>query len=219
MAVVNPRLQFMREYKLVVVGGGGVDKRDFAIQFIQSNVLDEPDPTIEDSYQKQCVVDDEVVLLDVLDTSGQEEYGAMREQYMRTGEGFLLVYSITSRNSFEEIETFYQQIIRVKDRDAFPVVIVANHCEREYERQVGMNEGRELARRLNCGFVEASTTGRINVDEAFYTLVREIKRHASDQYKPIQPPTLPPKDALQDQEQEEERRSSKCWCSDGCVLA
>ena len=45
------------------------------------------------------MIDDEVALLDVLDTAGQEEYSAMREQYMRTGEGFLLVYSITSRNS------------------------------------------------------------------------------------------------------------------------
>ena len=59
-----------------------------------------------DSYRKQCVIDDEVALLDVLDTAGQEEYSAMREQYMRTGEGFLLVYSITSRQSFDEIMTF-----------------------------------------------------------------------------------------------------------------
>jgi GTPase KRas len=63
----------------------------------------------------------------------------MREQYMRTGEGFLLVYSITSRNSFEEISTFHQQILRVKDKDTFPVVIAANKCDLEYERQVGMN--------------------------------------------------------------------------------
>lgn len=58
---------------------------------------------------------------------------------MRTGEGFLLVYSITSRNSFEEISTFHQQILRVKDRDSFPVIVVANKCDLEYERQVGMN--------------------------------------------------------------------------------
>lgn len=66
--------------------------------------------TYSDSYRKQCVIDEEVALLDVLDTAGQEEYSAMREQYMRTGEGFLLVYSITSRNSFEEISTFHQQV-------------------------------------------------------------------------------------------------------------
>lgn len=91
---------------------------------------------IVDSYRKQCVIDDEVALLDVLDTAGQEEYSAMREQYMRTGEGFLLVYSITSRQSFEEIMTFQQQILRVKDKDYFPIIVVGNKCDLEGERQV-----------------------------------------------------------------------------------
>lgn len=60
----------------------------------------------------------------------------MREQYMRTGEGFLLVYSITSRQSFEEIMTFQQQILRVKDKDYFPIIVVGNKCDLENERQV-----------------------------------------------------------------------------------
>ncbi|KAH9989002.1 ras protein [Russula vinacea] len=171
------RAQFLREYKLVVVGGGGVGKSALTIQFIQSHFVDEYDPTIEDSYRKQCVIDDEVALLDVLDTAGQEEYGAMREQYMRTGEGFLLVYSITSRNSFEEISTFHQQILRVKDKDSFPVIVVANKCDLEFERQVGMNEGRDLAKHFGCRFIETSAKQRINVDEAFSNLVREIRKY------------------------------------------
>lgn len=89
-----------------------------------------------DSYRKQCVIDDEVALLDVLDTAGQEEYSAMREQYMRTGEGFLLVYSINSRQSFDEISTFQQQILRVKDKDYFPIIIVGNKCDLDSERVV-----------------------------------------------------------------------------------
>jgi len=175
------RAQFLREYKLVVVGGGGVGKSALTIQFIQSHFVDEYDPTIEDSYRKQCVIDDEVALLDVLDTAGQEEYGAMREQYMRTGEGFLLVYSITSRNSFEEISTFHQQILRVKDKDSFPVILIANKCDLEFERQVGMNEGRDLAKHLGCRFIETSAKQRINVDEAFSNLVREIRKYNKEQ--------------------------------------
>lgn len=68
------KAQFLREYKLVVVGGGGVGKSALTIQFIQGNYIQEYDPTIEDSYRKQTVIDDEVALLDVLDTAGQEEY-------------------------------------------------------------------------------------------------------------------------------------------------
>jgi len=61
------------------------------------------DPTIEDSYTKQCVIDDRVAKLDILDTAGQEEFSAMREQYMRSGEGFLLVFAFTDRASFDEV--------------------------------------------------------------------------------------------------------------------
>ena len=56
------------------------------------------------------------------DTAGQEEYSAMRDQYMRTGQGFLCVYSITSRSSFDEIASFREQILRVKDKDKVPMI-------------------------------------------------------------------------------------------------
>ena len=95
------------------------------------------DPTIEDSYTKQCVIDDTVAKLDskwqvwgtgdwskivyanlllaVLDTAGQEEFSAMREQYMRSGEGFLLVFSLADRTSYEEIYKFHKQVtLKVK---------------------------------------------------------------------------------------------------------
>ena len=123
------------------------------------------------------MIDDEVALLDVLDTAGQEEYSAMREQYMRTGEGFLLVYSITSRQSFEEIMTFEQQILRVKDKDYFPIILVGNKCDLEQERAVSREEGAALARRFNCKFIETSAKSKINVENAFYDLVREIRRY------------------------------------------
>lgn len=62
----------------------------------------------------------------VLDTAGQEEFSAMREQYMRSGEGFLLVFSVTEKSSFEEVFKFHKQILRVKDRDEFPMLMVGN---------------------------------------------------------------------------------------------
>jgi len=166
----------MTEYKLVIVGGGGVGKSALTIQLIQNHFIDEYDPTIEDSYRKQVTIDDETCLLDILDTAGQEEYSAMRDQYMRTGQGFLLVYAITSRSSFDEIAAFRDQILRVKDKDHVPMYLVGNKCDLEQERQVTTGEGTDLARSFGCSFCESSAKTRINVEESFYGLVREIRK-------------------------------------------
>lgn len=82
----------------------------------------------------------------------------MREQYMRTGEGFLLVYSITSRQSFEEILTFEQQILRVKDKDYFPMIVVGNKADLEGEREVSTEGSSPLSMQsMQCAPVHTAT--------------------------------------------------------------
>ncbi|KAI8064298.1 ras-like protein 2 [Gilbertella persicaria] len=159
-----------------MVGEGGVGKSAMTIQFIQSQFVDEYDPTIEDSYRKQCVIDGECALLDILDTAGQEEYSAMREQYMRNGEGFVLVYAITSYRSFEQVQKLHEQIMRVKDIESIPVILIGNKCDMERERQVPTHVGKALAKQYDCEFLETSAKDRIRIDETFYGLVREIRR-------------------------------------------
>jgi len=164
------------EYKPIVVGGGGVGKSALTIQFMQNIFIDDYDPTIEDSYRKQLTIDGEHCLLDILDTAGQEEYSAMRDQYMRTGQGFLMVYAITSRSSLEELITFRDQILRVKETSTVPMVVIGNKIDLESERQVSTQEGLDLARSFQAAFFETSAKLRINVDESFTQIVREINR-------------------------------------------
>ena len=155
------------------------------------------DPTIEDSYRKQVQIDGQSCMLEVLDTAGQEEYTALRDQWIRDGEGFVLVYSITSRSSFSRIEKFYHQIQRVKESVAAtagsptypgapqapgltygpaPVMLVGNKSDRMTEREVSTQEGQHLARSLGCDFVEASAKNCVNVEKAFYDVVRSLRR-------------------------------------------
>ncbi|EPQ52697.1 hypothetical protein GLOTRDRAFT_46657 [Gloeophyllum trabeum ATCC 11539] len=166
----------LREYKLCLLGDGGVGKSALTVRYIQSHFVEEYDPTIEDWYRKQTVIDDEIALLDILDTAGQEEYKAMRDQYMRTSEGFLLVYSITSRQSFEEIPRLYEELLRVKGVISCPAIMVANKCDLDRARQVSMREGGARAKELGCLFVETSAKNNMRVDDAFHDLVREIRK-------------------------------------------
>ncbi|XP_067875875.1 ras-related protein R-Ras2-like [Heterodontus francisci] len=188
------------KYKLVVVGGGGVGKSALTIQFIQSYFVSDYDPTIEDSYTKQCVIDERAARLDILDTAGQEEFGAMREQYMRSGEGFLLVFAINDRGSFDEISKFHRQILRVKDRDEFPMILIGNKADLEHQRQVMKEEAENLARQLKVTYLEASAKIRLNVDNAFHNLVRAIRK-----FQELESPPSP-------QPHPREQDSSGCPC-------
>ncbi|KAK2612383.1 RAS2 protein [Conoideocrella luteorostrata] len=187
-------------YKLVVLGDGGVGKTALTIQLCLQHFVETYDPTIEDSYRKQVVIDGQPCMLEVLDTAGQEEYTALRDQWIRDGEGFVLVYSISSRSSFTRIKRFHHQIQRVKESCAsspsypgspiaaaspqmpVPIMLVGNKSDRVTEREVSTQEGHALARELGCEFVEASAKNCINVEKAFYDVVRILRRqrqHAS----------------------------------------
>eukprot|EP01027_Heterolobosea_sp_BB2_P022403 GEZU01032981.1.p1 GENE.GEZU01032981.1~~GEZU01032981.1.p1 ORF type:complete len:161 (-),score=60.74 GEZU01032981.1:251-733(-) len=122
------------------------------------------------------MLDGETYILNILDTAGQEEYAVLRDQYWRTGDGFLMVYDITNSSSFDEIENFYEQICRAKDVDNYPIVVVGNKCDLNDQRVVTKTNGKELCTKCDWPFFETSAKERINVEESFYELVRDIRR-------------------------------------------
>uniref|UniRef100_A0A4W3IKX8 small monomeric GTPase n=1 Tax=Callorhinchus milii TaxID=7868 RepID=A0A4W3IKX8_CALMI len=165
-----------REYKVVMLGAGGVGKSAMTMQFISHRFPDYHDPTIEDAYKTQVRIDDDPAYLDILDTAGQAEFTAMRDQYMRGGEGFIICYSITDRRSFQEAAEFKELIYRVRHTYDIPVVLVGNKTDLEEYRQVSKDEGMALARECNCPFFETSAALRLYIDDVFYGMVREIRR-------------------------------------------
>ncbi|KAF7253636.1 Ras-related protein Rap-1A [Varanus komodoensis] len=156
----------MREYKLVVLGSGGVGKSALTVQFVQGIFVEKYDPTIEDSYRKQVEVDCQQCMLEILDTAGTEQFTAMRDLYMKNGQGFALVYSITAQSTFNDLQDLREQILRVKDTEDVPMILVGNKCDLEDERVVGKEQGQNLARQwCNCAFLESSAKSKINVNE------------------------------------------------------
>merc|ERR1712146_119512 len=172
-----------REYKIVVLGSGGVGKSALTVQFVQGIFVEKYDPTIEDAYRKQVEVDGDQCLLEILDTAGTEQFTAMRDLYMKSGQGFILVYSITAKSTFNDINDLREQILRVKDTVSVPMILVGNKCDLENERDVARDEGEELAQSFSCSFFESSAKAEINVSEIFFTLVRKIKQATADDGK------------------------------------
>lgn len=103
----------------------------------------------------------------------------MRDQYMRCGEGFIICYSICDRHSFQEASEYRKLIARVRLTEDIPLVLVANKLDLQSQRKVSLEEGKALAMQFGCPFYETSAALRCNVDEVFYTLVREIRQKES----------------------------------------
>ncbi|KAG8002472.1 Lysine-specific demethylase 5B-B [Nibea albiflora] len=139
---------------------------DETVQFVQGIFVEKYDPTIEDSYRKQVEVDGQQCMLEILDTAGTEQFTAMRDLYMKNGQGFALVYSITAQSTFNDLQDLREQILRVKDTEDVPMILVGNKCDLEDERVVGKEQGQNLARQWNnCAFLETSAKSKINVNE------------------------------------------------------
>ncbi|XMA15972.1 hypothetical protein WAI453_008763 [Rhynchosporium graminicola] len=174
---MSARTSQRRDYHIVVLGAGGVGKSCLTAQFVQNVWIESYDPTIEDSYRKQVEVDGRQCMLEILDTAGTEQFTAMRELYMKTGQGFLLVFSITSQSSLAELSELRDQIIRIKDDENVPIVIVGNKSDLEEDRVVTRSRAFAVSQSWgNAPYYETSARRRANVDEVFVDLCRQIIR-------------------------------------------
>ena len=162
---------------------------EFGSKYVYQGTTEEEEIYVEElkktvsSHVKQnyAVNDDaQTCLLDILDTAGQEEYSAMRDQYMRTGQCFLLIFSITSRSSFDEAHMLVEFCRRVKDTDDIPMVVVGNKVDLDYERQVSYEEAEQFAKSQGLTYIETSAKTSHNVQEAFFNVVRITPRNGKE---------------------------------------
>ncbi|TVY92765.1 Ras-related protein, partial [Lachnellula willkommii] len=180
---MSARVSQRRDFNIVVLG---------AAQFVQNIWIEAYDPTIEDSYRKQIDVDGRQCMLEILDTAGTEQFSKLndvitlhRELYMKTGQGFLLVFSITSQSSLYELQELREQIIRIKDDDNVPIVIVGNKSDLEEDRVVSRSKAFAVSQSWgNAPYYETSARRRANVDEVFIDLCRQIIRKDNSGYTP-----------------------------------
>ncbi|RIA88965.1 small GTPase superfamily [Glomus cerebriforme] len=173
--MVKKAKQDLPLHKVIMVGSGGVGKSALTLQYMYGDFVEEYDPTKADSYRKKVSLDGQECQIDILDTAGQEEYAAIRDNYYRSGEGFLCVFSICEYESFVHTQDFRDQISRVLDDDSIPFILVGNKADLAKIRKVSEEEAKSRAREWNCDYYETSAKTRTNVDEVYTELMRKIK--------------------------------------------
>ncbi|XP_064624267.1 GTP-binding protein Di-Ras2-like isoform X1 [Lineus longissimus] len=174
------RLRVMPEqsndYRVVVFGAGGVGKSSLVLRFVRGTFRESYIPTIEDTYRQVISCNKQVCTLQITDTTGSHQFPAMQRLSISKGHAFILVFSITSRQSLEELKPIYNEVLEIKgDVDGIPIMLVGNKCD-ENAREVTEREGNELAKKWSCAFLETSAKTNHNVKELFQELLQLEKR-------------------------------------------
>lgn len=164
------------DYRVVVFGAGGVGKSSLVLRFVRGTFRETYIPTIEDTYRQVISCNKNVCTLQITDTTGSHQFPAMQRLSISKGHAFILVYSITSRQSLEELRPIYDVICEVKgDIDGIPIMLVGNKCD-DGNREVSIQEGMEQAKAWSCAFLETSAKTNYNVKELFQDLLQLEKR-------------------------------------------
>ncbi|KAK5600443.1 hypothetical protein CRENBAI_019699 [Crenichthys baileyi] len=169
------------DYRVVVFGAGGVGKSSLVLRFVKGTFRDTYIPTVEDTYRQVISCDKSVCTLQITDTTGSHQFPAMQRLSISKGHAFILVFSITSRQSLEELKPIYQQILAIKGSvESIPIMLVGNKSDETAQREVETKVGEAQATSWKCAFMETSAKTNTNVKELFQELLAlEKKRDMS----------------------------------------
>nr|XP_056704569.1 GTP-binding protein Di-Ras2 [Euleptes europaea] len=165
------------DYRVVVFGAGGVGKSSLVLRFVKGTFRDSYIPTIEDTYRQVISCDKSICTLQITDTTGSHQFPAMQRLSISKGHAFILVFSVTSRQSLEELKPIYEQICQIKgDIDSIPIMLVGNKSDEDHNREVQTSAGEAMAKKWKCAFMETSAKTNHNVKELFQELLNLEKR-------------------------------------------
>ena len=163
-------------YKYIIIGDSGSGKSCILLQYTEGTFYEGKENTVGVEFGNKVInVDGVVVKLQVWDTAGQEQFKSITRSYYRAVAGALVVYDVTSRESFDNVKGWLNEA-RVNANPQLVVILCGNKIDLHGSRQVSQEEGQTLAREHNILFIECSAKERVNIDEIFFNVAKEIKR-------------------------------------------
>ncbi|XP_045474113.1 GTP-binding protein Di-Ras2 isoform X1 [Harmonia axyridis] len=173
------------DYRVVVFGAGGVGKSSLVLRFVKGTFRESYIPTIEDTYRQVISCNKNICTLQITDTTGSHQFPAMQRLSINKGHAFILVYSVCSRQSLEELRPIMDVIKEVKgpDLSQIPIMVVGNKCDESAELrevEVSTSEGQTQAQDWGVSFMETSAKTNHNVKQLFQELLNlEKSRNVS----------------------------------------
>ncbi|KAF9174605.1 hypothetical protein BGX21_010397 [Mortierella sp. AD011] len=163
--------------KLLLIGSSGTGKSSLLMRFVDGVFLapDEISATIGVDFKVKVIdVEGKKYKLTIWDTAGQERFRTLTSSYYRGAQGVILVYDVSNRDSFNDLQTWFNELDTYCSSKEVVRMIVGNKVDKESSREVSRQEGQELAQKLQTLFVECSAKTRLGVQQAFDELVQQI---------------------------------------------
>ena len=171
---INSNFEF--QIKLVIIGDSGVGKTNFIFQFTEGRFSSMHVTTVGFDYKSKIIKlpkSKKNVKLQIWDTAGQERYMAINKNLFQKVQGIILMYDLTSRDSFEHVSNWLNLIKQTASSKT--VILVANKLDLEEDKRiVSVDEGEKIANDNNILFFEGSGSSGQNVDKIFTTIAEEI---------------------------------------------
>jgi len=161
--------------KILIIGESGVGKSSLLLRFANDTFDPEISATIGVDFKvKEMDNHGNKIKLAIWDTAGQERFRTLTPSYYRGGQGAILVYDVTCRESFQKVEDWLTELETYSTSPDIKKILVGNKCDMEGERMVSRDEGKNFARRHQMMFIEASAKTKEGVQTAFEELVEKI---------------------------------------------
>ncbi|GAA5826780.1 hypothetical protein JCM3770_003987 [Rhodotorula araucariae] len=177
MTTPSGKLIGPKQRKVALLGSRSVGKSSLTVQFVDQHFVDSYYPTIENTFTKMVKYKGQDFQLDIIDTAGQDEFSILSSRHAVGLHGWILVYSVSSRSSFEMCSIIREKILNYTGRDSVPMVLVGNKSDLAVQRQVTREEGAALAASWGkTVFIESSARTNENVSRVFDAVVAEIEK-------------------------------------------
>ena len=169
------------KFKVVVVGDSGVGKTNLIKRFINNEFKSDSKATVGVEFlSKNFIINNEIFKIEIWDTAGQERYKSITSAYYKGAKGAFVVYDLTRRATFTNIEKWIGELKTCGNEDVF-ILLIGNKCDLKSERQVTKDEAAKKAEQLKISYCETSALDGKNIEYAFDTVVEEVaKKNSSD---------------------------------------
>ena len=159
--------------KVILIGDSGVGKTNIMSKFLKNQFMEESKATIGVEFgSKLFNHEGHKIKAQIWDTAGQEKYKAITGAYYKGSKGALVVYDITQKKTFKNIEKWVN--LKAAGDPKITIILIGNKNDLDDKRQVSKDQGEEKARSFGCAFLETSAYSGDNIDKAFNLMVKEI---------------------------------------------